>query len=140
MICSIYNQQPKQNSSLLSYHDSEEGQVQVQLAFASLYLDLAFVDLSGVGGGPPRATPAEVVQVNLKDFNLTSTTSARVGEVHLRYCAICIKAFPKELSTLPSLHYSFQNTPSSSHQLLNLHKIDFKFPFQPQKLDCQNYC
>ena len=92
MICSIYNQQPKQNSSLLSYHDSEEGQVQVQLAFASLYLDLAFVDLSGVGGGPPRATPAEVVQVNLKDFNLTSTTSARVGEVHgLRYCAIYIR-------------------------------------------------
>ena len=95
MICSIYNQQPKQNSSLLSYHDSEEGQVQVQLAFASLYLDLAFVDLSGVGGGPPRATPAEVVQVNLKDFNLTSTTSARVGEVHLRYCAIYIKVHCK---------------------------------------------
>ena len=95
MICSIYNQQPKQNSSLLSYHDSEEGQVQVQLAFASLYLDLAFVDLSGVGGGPPRATPAEVVQVNLKDFNLTSTTSARVGEVHLGYCVIYIKELPR---------------------------------------------
>ena len=31
-------------------------------------------------------------------------------------------------------------TPLPSHQLLNLHKIDFKFPFQPQKLDCQNYC
>ena len=39
------------------------GQVQVQLGFASLYLDLALVDLSGVGGGLPRATPAEVVQV-----------------------------------------------------------------------------
>ena len=39
------------------------GQVQVQLGFASLYLDLALVDLSGVGSGLPRATPAEVVQV-----------------------------------------------------------------------------
>merc|ERR1712208_24991 len=38
-------------------------QVQVQLGFASLYLDLALVDLSGVGSGLPRATPAEVVQV-----------------------------------------------------------------------------
>ena len=37
------------------------GQVQVQLGFASLYLDLALVDLSGVGGGLPRATPAEVL-------------------------------------------------------------------------------
>merc|ERR1711989_136399 len=39
------------------------GQVQVQLGFASLYLDLALVDLRGVGGGLPRATPAQVVQV-----------------------------------------------------------------------------
>ena len=44
---------------------------------------------------------------------------------------------------LPPLHYSSQNAPPNplpSHQLLNLHKIDFKFPFQPQKLDWQNYC
>ena len=39
------------------------GQVQVQLGFASLYLDLTLVDLSGVGSVLPRATPAEVVQV-----------------------------------------------------------------------------
>ena len=39
------------------------GQVQVQLGFASLNLDLALVDLRGVGGGLPRATPAQVVQV-----------------------------------------------------------------------------
>ena len=31
--------------------------------FASLYLDLTLVDLSGVGSVLPRATPAEVVQV-----------------------------------------------------------------------------
>ena len=43
--------------------------------FALVYLDLALVDLSGVGGGLPR--PAEVVQVK-----------SRFGEVHLRYCAI----------------------------------------------------
>ena len=46
-------------------------------------------------------------------------------------------------SPLPPLHYSSQNAPPNplpSHQLLNLHKIDFKFPFQPQKLDWQNYC
>ena len=42
------------------------GQVQVQLGFASLYLDLALVDLSGVGGGLPRATPAEVAQVKFR--------------------------------------------------------------------------
>ena len=41
------------------------GQVQVQLGFASLYLDLALVDLSGVGGGLPRATPAELPQLDL---------------------------------------------------------------------------
>ena len=39
------------------------GQVQVHLCFASVYLDLALVDLSRVGGGLPRATPAEVAQV-----------------------------------------------------------------------------
>ena len=52
---------------------------------------MALVDLSGVGGGLPRATPAEVVQVKFKSNNLTWTTSARVGEVHLRYCAIYIR-------------------------------------------------
>ena len=41
-------------------------QVQLQVQLASLYLDLALVDLSGVGGGLSRATPAEVVQVKLK--------------------------------------------------------------------------
>ena len=51
---------------------------------------MALVDLSGVGGGLPRATPAEVVQVKLKS-NEAKPTSARVGEVHLRYCAIYIK-------------------------------------------------
>ena len=42
------------------------GQVQVHLGFASVYLDLALVDLSGVGGGLPRATPAEVAQVKFR--------------------------------------------------------------------------
>ena len=31
----------------------------------------------------------------MKDFNLTSTTSARVGEVHLGYCVIYIKELPR---------------------------------------------
>ena len=44
--------------------DSERRQV--HLGFASLYLDLALVDLSEVGGGLPRATPAEVAQVKLR--------------------------------------------------------------------------
>ena len=39
------------------------GQVQGQLGFASLNLDLALVDLRGVSGGLPDATPALVVQV-----------------------------------------------------------------------------
>ena len=39
------------------------GQVQVHLCFASVYLDLALVDLSRVGGRRPRATLAEVAQV-----------------------------------------------------------------------------
>ena len=41
-------------------------QVQVHLCFASVYLDLALVDLSGVGGGLPCATPAEVAQVKFR--------------------------------------------------------------------------
>ena len=68
------------------------GQVQVQLGFASLYLDLALVDLSGVGGGLPRATSisGRSGQVASLDLDLTWTTWARVGEVHLRYCATYI--------------------------------------------------
>ena len=38
------------------------------LVGSMLYLDLALVDLSGVGGGLPRATPAEVVQVKSRSW------------------------------------------------------------------------
>ena len=56
------------------------GQVQVHLGFASVYLDLA--DLSGVGGGLPRATPAEVAQVKFRPVPQPGSvryTSATVG-------------------------------------------------------------
>ena len=46
-------------------------QVQLQLGFASLYLALTLVDLSGVGSVLPRATPAEVVQVKSRSASAT---------------------------------------------------------------------
>ena len=75
------------------------GQVQVQLGFASLYLDLTLVDLSRAGSVLPRATPAEVVQVKSRCDSAsprqTCTTSARVGEVRLRCCSIYYNVIPK---------------------------------------------
>ena len=71
------------------------GQVQVPLGFASLYLDLALVDLSGVGGGLPRATPAEVVQVKLKSNSAsprwTSTWPGRLQPESVKYTSATVR-------------------------------------------------
>ena len=63
------------------------GQVQVQLGFASLNLDLALVDLRGVSGGLPRATSSSgssgQVQVQLGFASFES--SERTSVLHCMY-------------------------------------------------------